>query len=75
MKITDFVKNDNKAHFSYYRAGFFFYNTANEKGMVYQFPIPLDDLGQATLKKTEKAITLMRYLRQSIQDNTFILQP
>ena len=72
MKITDFVKEGYKAYFSYYRAGFFFYNVSNAHGETYQFTIPESELGQASLHKEEKSITLMRYIRQSIQDGTFI---
>ncbi len=72
MKITDFVQKGNRAYFSHYRAGFFYYNVASkENGNVYQFQIPLEELAQATLNSEEPAITLMRYIRASIQQNTF----
>ena len=47
-------------------------------GKRYEFPIPIADLGEATVSRTEKAITLMRYIRKAISDgylNEYPLEP
>ena len=68
--IKQIVK-DNIARFSFYRTGYMFY-TVDVEGQKYQFPVPLDDIGGATLTCEFKAITLMRYVRKSLADGTFI---
>ena len=74
MKVTDFVKDGRDADFLYYRKGMFYYIVANtnEINGIYMFPIPAEDLGDATLKKTEKALHLMRYIRKAIEDGTMV---
>lgn len=42
---------------------------------VYEFPVPLSDIGDATLHKEEKAILLMRYIRKAIDEGTFVKIP
>lgn len=41
-------------------------------GSQYIFPIPRDDLGDATIKDVERSIFLMRYIRKAIEDKTMI---
>lgn len=62
MKIKDIVKNQN-AHFVFYRDQSLFYETDNG----FQFPVPIDDAGSATLNHEEKAILLMRYIRKHLE--------
>jgi hypothetical protein len=38
----------------------------------YSFPVPLEDVGEATLNAEEKAITYMRYIRKAIEEGTFV---
>ena len=70
MTIKDIVK-DNVARFSFYRAGYAFYEV-NVDGTRYKFPVRLEDLGTATLLAEHKAITLMRYIRKALEDKTFV---
>lgn len=62
MNIKDIVK-DQKAHFVFYRDRSLFYETDNG----FQFPVPIDDAGSATLNSEEKAILLMRYIRKHLE--------
>ncbi len=62
MQIKDLVKNQ-KAHFVFYRDRALFYETDNG----FQFPVPIDDAGSATLNHEEKAILLMRYIRKHLE--------
>jgi hypothetical protein len=38
----------------------------------YMFPVPLGDVGDATLDAHDKAIIFMRYIRKAIDENTFV---
>jgi hypothetical protein len=62
MKITELVKNKT-AHFVHYRDGHFIYQT--EDG--FQFPVPLADIGTATLLAEDKALFFMRWIRRQLE--------
>ncbi len=62
MKILDLVKG-KKARFRFYRDGIFMYET--EDG--FQFPVPADDIGSATLFAEDKAILFMRWIRKQLE--------
>ena len=66
------VGSGNKAIFSHYRDGNFFY-VVNVQDQKYSFPIPIEDAKGATLLAEFKAITLMRWIRKAIDDRTFQL--
>jgi hypothetical protein len=70
MDIKKIVKG-NTARFSFYRAGYAFYEVEVD-GMRYKFPVSLEDLGTATLLAEHKAITLMRYIHKALEDKTFV---
>lgn len=71
MKPGDFVKHDNLAHFQFFRNGVLYYNVrACNSVDIYQFQVPIEDLGNASANRTEKAITLMRYIRKGLEDGT-----
>jgi len=73
MDIKDFVVKDNMAYFDSFRAGVFYYTIYKVNSDIgYQFQIPIEDTAGATFKAEEKAITMMRWIRKSIQDNTLI---
>jgi hypothetical protein len=73
MDIKEFVNKESWCHFDSFRAGIFYYNVFKDKGVIgYQFQVPLDDIGGATLKAQEKSVTMMRWIRKSIEDKTFI---
>lgn len=62
MKMIDLVK-DQEVHFEYYRDGEMWYKTDNG----FLFPVPVHDareIGNATFKRDDKAIFLMRYIRK-----------
>lgn len=62
MNIKDLVKDNKKVKFCHYRDGEFLYKT--ECG--FEFPVPLADIGKATLLPEDKAILFMRYIRKHI---------
>ena len=71
MSILEIIKN-NKVTFSFYRAGNLYYNITAD-GKKYQFPVPIEDIGQATFLAEHKAITLMRYIRKAVKNKTFVM--
>jgi hypothetical protein len=73
LTVKDFVTKDNVAYFDSFRAGFFYYTIYKHSSDIgYQFQIPLDDIGTATLKNEEKSVFMMRWIRKSIEDKTLI---
>jgi len=83
ITLKDLIK-DNKVYFDSYRAGFFYYNLdfgfihiqdtdeVNDKKITYQFTVPADDIGNATLLASDKAITFMRWIKKAVDNNELI---
>ena len=70
--VKDIVK-DNAVCFLKYRKGIAYYGVkVPPENHEYMFPIPLSDIGDATLLATDKAMVFMRYIRKAIEDNTFV---
>ena len=65
--LKNLVK-DNKVKFDFYRAGIMYY-TVDAEGKQYRFPVPLEDIGDATLLAEDKAILFMHYIRKAINSN------
>ena len=61
--IKDMVKDNRKVRFSFYRDRQLFYRT--ESG--FKFPVPIDDIGNATFLAEDKAILFMRYIRKHLK--------
>lgn len=64
MRIKDHIVGTVK--FQYYRDGQLFYQT--EAGLV--FPVPVEDIGNATFLAEDKAILFMRYIRKFLDTIT-----
>lgn len=75
MNVTEIVK-DNKAFFSHYRSGKLYYVIKNcDLDTLYEFPIDVTDtadIGNATFGMEFKAITLMRYIRKAIANDSLV---
>ena len=72
MELKEIVK-DNTVRFARYRQGFAYYAVrVPSEDADYIFPVPLSDIGDATLLATDKAIVFMRYIRQAIDEKTFV---
>ena len=72
MNIKDIVK-DNTVRFLRYRKGFAYYAVrVPTEDASFSFPVPLDDIGDATLEAEDKAILFMRYIRKALEEGTFI---
>lgn len=64
--IYQLVK-DTTTVFEYFRANMFYYSIKVED-TTYTFPVPLEDIGTATLLKEDKAIVYMRWIRKAIEN-------
>ncbi len=70
--IKDIVK-DNVVKFEFYRQQHMYYSVCCNDGTEYTFPVPLDDVMDASLFAQEKAITYMRYIRKALDAGTFVV--
>ena len=77
------IVKDNVAEFSYLRGENAYYTVTlcsnpddpdaiGTEWVVYMFPVPLADLNGASVFAEMKAITLMRWIRKALNDNTFV---
>lgn len=69
IDIKELIKN-NEVRFYYYRANHLYY-TINHHNRVYTFPVPIEDIGEATFWYKDKAIYFMRYIRKAMNEGTF----
>jgi hypothetical protein len=63
MSIKDMVKDGKKVRFRFYRKGDLWYST--ECG--FEFPVPVDDTGDAEFAAEDKAMLFMRYIRKHLE--------
>lgn len=71
ITLKEIVKN-NIAKFSHACSGVLYYTVECENG-IYQFPVDMnnkEDVGTTTFVNEYKAITLMRYIRKSMENET-----
>ena len=71
MNIADIVRA-NTVRFVRYRAGVAYYGVRVPDCGNYVFPVPLEDIGNATLELEDSAILFMRYIRRAIDDGSFV---
>lgn len=71
MSLVDIIKKSERAFFLRYRHQMMYYGVMVD-GILYEFPIPLEDIGDATLHNSEKSIMVMRYIRRAIADRTYV---
>lgn len=74
IKSIKNIVQGNKVRFDSFRQGLFYYNVSVD-GFDFQFTVPIEDIGTATLLASDKAITYMRWIRKAIDSNTFIKLP
>jgi len=60
LNIKEMVKGDKRVTFLYYRDGDLWYR--HDDG--FEFPVPIADVGTATMLATDKALLFMRYIRK-----------
>ena len=64
MIILEMVKDNKQVNFLFYRDSNLWYKT--EDG--FQFPVPIEDIGNATFLAQDKALLFMRYIRKHLDD-------
>lgn len=75
--VAEIVKKGSNATFKYLRQGIAYYsvNVFEEHDVfTYVFPVPLDDIGGATLSLYEKPMLMMRYIRKAFEENTMLIK-
>ena len=71
MNIKQIVQG-TEVRFVRYRRGVAYYAVhVPATAATYQFPVPLTDIGDATLLARDKAILFMRYIRKALEEGTF----
>lgn len=73
--IKEIVSNGHLAKISHAIAGVLYYQVDTATGDKYMFPVDMNnvaDVGTATFPAEIKAITLMRYIRKAISNNSYI---
>ncbi|MEM7610276.1 MAG: hypothetical protein AAF270_01200 [Pseudomonadota bacterium] len=71
MNIKEIVK-DNTVRFVRYRQGIAYYGVDVPAEGAYVFPVPLEDIGDATLELEDNALIFMRYIKRAIGEGSFI---
>jgi len=61
--LKSMVTDKKKVFFQYYRDGELWYKTK----CGFMFPVPISDVGNATMLAEDKAILFMRYMRPQLQ--------
>jgi len=63
QSIKDMVKDGKKVFFKFYRQKELWYVT--EDG--FEFPVPIDDVGDGIFLNEDKAMLFMRYIRKHVE--------
>lgn len=77
MTLKEIVKSPNPARFSHAIAGVLYYKIEVDDKVV-MFPIDMnnkEDVGTATFEAEYKPLTLMRYIRKAIDNDSLIIFP
>lgn len=62
MDIKQLYKTQENVSFTHFANGEFWYQTAGG----FAFPVPLEDIGNATLLASDKATLFVRYIRKHL---------
>lgn len=60
--IKEMVKDNKQVFFAFYKDGNLWYR--HEEG--FEFPVPIEDVGTATMLNQDKAMLFMRYIRKHL---------
>jgi len=60
INIKELVKDNKQVHFAFYKDGELWYRAADG----FLFPVPISDVGGATMLACDKALLFMRYMRK-----------
>lgn len=65
--LKEMIK-DNVVNFCYYKDGDLWYSLKHDNGKVFMFPVPVSDVGTATMMHQDKAILFMRWIRKQLKE-------
>ncbi len=74
LTLKEIVSGGTRAEFSHAIAGVLYYRV-DVGDEAYMFPLDMnnsDDVGTSTFNASEKAITMMRYVRKAMENNSLI---
>jgi hypothetical protein len=63
QNLKEMIKDNKHVNFSFYRDKELWYST--EDG--FEFPVPIEEVGNATFMAEDKAILFMRYIRKHLE--------
>lgn len=75
FNLKEIVGDNNMANISHAIAGVLYYQVNTKSGNQYMFPVDMndkDDVGTSTFPASIKCITLMRYVRKAINNDSLI---
>ena len=76
LTVSELVK-ENTVEFVYFRDGEMVYDILDPQGKkVARFPVNIsnkDEVSNASFERTHKAITLMRYIRKAVKEETLFI--
>ena len=72
VTVKHMVMNNNKVHFVWYQKGMLWYRVSfpdpnSQETMLYEFPVPIEDAGDAAFHAEDKALLFMRYIRKHLE--------
>jgi hypothetical protein len=63
LRVKDMVKDNKQVTFVHFKEGELWYRTENG----FEFPVPVADVGTATMLAKDKALLFMRYIRKHVE--------
>src|SRR5205823_8644485 len=63
MKTSDIIKASKRTRFVLYREG----TLIDETDTGFQFPVPIEDVGKASMLAEDKTIYFMRWIRKQLE--------
>jgi hypothetical protein len=64
LSLKDLVKDGKKVHFMFYRKMELWYKTDDG----FEFPVPIEDIGDGIFLNEDKAMLFMRYIRKHLEN-------
>jgi len=64
--VKDYVKNNQKVYFQFYRQNILYYKTEDDTLL---FEVPISDVGTGLMSREDKAILYMRWIRKQLEAN------
>ena len=63
ISIKEMIRDNKQVTFAFYKDNALWYRTDDG----FEFPVPIADVGGATMLATDKALLFMRYIRKHVE--------